>query len=239
MTAMTEKRDVFSRAWHAALAVVIAASLVVQIYLLLFRGTDVTTGAENELVSVGTRLVRLFSYFTIQSNLFVLGVALTLTINPNRDGPVWRVMRLDALLGIAITGIVFITVLSHLVVHHSTAAVWTNAGFHYISPVAAVLGWILFGPRPRITWSVVAWAFVWPVLWTGYTLAHGAVSGWYPYPFLNAAKLGYALALRNVGLVLLIALVAAIAFKFLDQLKAGRSAPPARSGASGRDTASP
>jgi len=163
-----------------------------------------------------------------------------LCVNPNRDGPAWRVLRLDALLSITITGIVFITVLSDLVAHHSTASVWTNAGFHYVSPVAAVLGWILFGPRPRITWSVVAWAFVWPVLWTGYTLAHGAFSGWYPYPFLDVAKLGYALALRNVGVVLLIAVVAAISFKLFDPLilKAGRSAPPARSGASGRDTAS-
>lgn len=94
---------VFSRIWHAALALVIAASLVVQIGLLLIHGTDVTTGAENELVSVGTRLVRLFSYFTIQSNLFVLYVALTLLVNPNRDGPVWRVLRLDALLSISPT----------------------------------------------------------------------------------------------------------------------------------------
>jgi hypothetical protein len=231
---------VLSRVWHAALALVIAASLVVQIGLLLVHGTDVTTGAENELVSIGTRLVRLFSYFTIQSNLFVLYVALTLFVNPNRDGPVWRVLRLDALLSITITGIVFITVLSDLVVHHSTASIWTNAGFHYVSPVAAVLGWLLFGPRPRITWNVVAWAFVWPVLWTGYTLAHGAFSGWYPYPFLDAAKLGYALALRNVGVVLLIAVAAAMSFKLFDQLilRAGRSAPPASSDASDRDTAS-
>jgi hypothetical protein len=44
------------RSWNALLAIVIAASLVTQIVLLVFQGTDVTTGAESETVSVATRL---------------------------------------------------------------------------------------------------------------------------------------------------------------------------------------
>lgn len=217
-----QQGEVVNRVWHAVLAGVIAASLIMQIVLLVLHGTDVTTGMENEAISVGTRLVRLFSYFTIQSNVIVLAIALTLVAKPNRDGPVWRVLRLDALLGIVITGIVFVTVLSDQV-QLSGAATWTNAGFHYFSPVWTALGWLLFGPRPRIGWRAIVWAFAWPVLWTAYTFAHGAVSGWYPYPFLNAAELGYAAALRNVSLVLLLALVIAMAFKLLDTLPTLRS----------------
>ncbi|MBL8264781.1 Pr6Pr family membrane protein [Steroidobacter sp.] len=221
-----------SRAWHAILAAVIVASLIVQIILLVTQGADVTTGAENEAVSLGTRFVRFFSYFTIQSNLLVLAAALTLAMNPEREGSVWRVLRLDALVSIAITGIVFTTVLASQV-QHSGWGTFTNAGFHYFAPVWALLGWGLFGPRPRIAWSTVAWSFVWPALWVGYTLAHGAASNWYPYPFLNVAKLGFGTVLRNLILVVVAALVVAAVLKLLDGgRRATADRPPLRSPAS-------
>jgi hypothetical protein len=33
--------------------------------------------------------------------------------------------------------------------------------------------------------------FAWPLLWIVYTFAHGAATGWYPYPFLDAHTHGY------------------------------------------------
>jgi hypothetical protein len=90
--------------------------------------------------------------------------------------------------------------------------------------VLTVFGWLLLGPRPRITGAVVGWALLWPVAWIGYTLAHGAVSGWYPYDFLDVSALGYALALRNLAFVVLLALGFLLVFWLLDRrLPAGRS----------------
>jgi hypothetical protein len=75
----------------------------------------------------------------------------------------------------------------------------------------AVLGWLVFGPRPRIDESTLLLALIWPALYIGYTLAHGAASEWYPYPFIDAAQLGYATALRNGGgMVVLMAGVATL-----------------------------
>ena len=76
---------------------------------------------------------------------------------------------------------------------------------------------MLVGPRPRITWSAVAWAFVWPVAWIVYTFVRGAVTGWYPYPFMNAAELGYPRAVGVTSLVVVLALVLAVALKYLDR----------------------
>jgi hypothetical protein len=64
------------------------------------------------------------------------------------------------------------------------------------------------------------------VLWIAYTLAHGAISGWYPCPFLNVTKLGYLLTLRNTGFVFLAALIVAVALKRLDHRL--RTTPPGR-----------
>ncbi|GAA4658758.1 Pr6Pr family membrane protein [Kineococcus glutinatus] len=195
-----------SRWWHAALAAVVAASLVTELVLTL---------AAAEGPGTGTRLVRFASYFTVQSNLLVLAAALGLALRPDRDGRWWRVLRLDALLGITITGVVFGTVLAALV-DPSGARWWTNAGLHYAAPAATLLGWLLFGPRPRVDRRSQVLAFAWPVAWIGWTFAHGALGGWYPYPFLDAGELGLPVALRNTAVVLLLGALLAVVLGVLD-----------------------
>jgi len=197
------------------LFVVVLASLVVQLGLVVTGGTDVNVGATTGHLGLDTRLVNLFSFFTIQSNLVVLVTAATLVADPFRDGRRWRILRLDALLGIVITGIVFATVLAGLV-HHTGVSAWVNAGLHYVSPWVTLAGWLLFGPRPRITWRTVGWAFVWPVAWLAYTFIRGAATGWYPYPFLDVARHGYPTVARNSIAVLLLAAALAALLKLLD-----------------------
>jgi len=204
-----------SRGWHAVLAVVVTAAFAGQLYLLAHGVTELDPAASEQGVGIAVRLGRLVSYFTIESNLLVLATAVMLVLSPDRDGRLWRVLRLDALLGIVITGLVFGLVLAPLV-HPTGLGAWVNAGFHYFSPWWTLAGWLLFGPRPRIGWPTVAWAFAWPVAWIGYTFIHGAVTGWYPYPFLNAHTHGYAVAVRNTAVVLVAGSVIVLAFKALD-----------------------
>jgi hypothetical protein len=194
----------------------VAVALLAQLALTLVGGTDVNTGEGAADVAVGTRLVRLFSYFTIQSNVLVLAASITLLVAPARDGRVWRVLRLDSLLAIAVTGIVYNTLLARLV-DAQGVALWTNAALHIVSPVATVGVWVLVGPRPRITGGTVAWAFAWPVAWVVFTFVHGAVTGWYPYPFLDAGALGYPRAIGATSGVIVLALVLALAFRHLDR----------------------
>lgn len=204
------------RVWNLVLALVVSATVVAQLVLLVSGGQDVNTTTAAAPVPLATKLLRFFSYFTVQSNLLVLAAAISLVIRPDRDGPVWRVLRLDALLGIAVTGVVFATLLSGLV-HPSGIGIWINAGFHEFSPVWELLGWLLFGPRPRIDGRTIRWAFVWPVAWLAYTMAHGAMTGWYPYPFLNADTLGYGQVSITVAVILVAALATAFAFLAVDR----------------------
>lgn len=197
-----------ARAWHAVLAAVIVVALIVQL--------SVTVSGVGSEVSLATRLVRLFSYFTIQSNLLVAAAAISLVMDPARDGKWWRVLRLDGLLGIATTGLVFHIVLAPISKATGLALLASN-GFHYVSPSMALVGWLLFGPRPRIGWSTVVLSLIWPAAWLAYTFMHGALSGWYPYPFLNAAQIGYPAALTNTAAVLAGSSVLVLLFKGLDR----------------------
>ncbi|HVW40151.1 MAG TPA: Pr6Pr family membrane protein [Amycolatopsis sp.] len=217
MQPTTQRRTawVASRWWHAVLAVVIIATLVLQIVLLCTGGADANSGQTGGTTSLGVRFWRLFSYFTIESNLFVLGTSIALAARPTFDGPVWRVVRMDALLGILITGVVYAVVLAPQV-QVTGAALVADVGFHYIAPWAAILAWLLFGPRPRMSWGAVGAAFIWPALWLVYIFTQGAFTHWYPYPFLDVTDLGFTAALRNAILVVLVAAVFAAVLKLLD-----------------------
>ncbi|QNE21436.1 hypothetical protein F1D05_30320 [Kribbella qitaiheensis] len=164
MTTATSARptSVAALRWaHAAIALVILGALVIQLTLLFTGGADANSGQTGEAVSIGVRPWRLFSYFTIESNLIVLAACVALVLRPDRDGHVWKVARLDSLLGIVITGLVFAIVLAPQV-HLTGATMVATIGFHYVSPWPTLLAWLVFGPRPRMTWRTVAAAFIWP-----------------------------------------------------------------------------
>ena len=209
-------RQSLRRVLHTIAAAVPAAGLVLSLVLLLISGADVNS-ADNAVAPLGVRLVRFFSYFTIQSNILVLIASITLLLRPTRDGTIWRVLRLDSLLAIVITGIVYATLLAPLA-HPQGADFVANALLHYICPWLTLAVWLVVGPRPRINWSTIATAFAWPVAWIAYTLIHGAISGWYPYPFLDVGRLGYPKAIGNIVLILVAAGVIAVIFRLLDRL---------------------
>jgi hypothetical protein len=197
----------YARAWHALTAAIAVASIVVEL-VLVANGHNPLLAAD--IPPAPTRVLRFFSYFTIESNILAAVSTGMLALRPRRDGRLFRVLRLDALFGITITGIVYAVLLAPQHDPHGINAA-TNAGLHYVVPAMAVLGWLVFGPRPRIDESTLLLALIWPALYIGYTLAHGAASDWYPYPFIDAAQLGYATALRNGGgMVVLMAGVATL-----------------------------
>lgn len=196
-----ERRISAGQVWHGLLAVLVIAALVTQAVLT----------SQPSAVPLGTRYLRLVSYFTIQSNVLIAIAAVGLALAPARDGALWRVVRLDGLVGISVTGVVYTTVLraeDHL---HGWAAA-TDAVFHYAVPLASVLGWLMFGPRPRCDARTVVWSLVWPLAWLAYTLLHGSVSHWYPYPFIDAGVHGYGRVLLNALAVAAVLTVMAAVF---------------------------
>jgi hypothetical protein len=203
-----------ARAFHWFTAVVVVGALVLQVVVLVRDG----------VVPMPTRMLRLASYFTIQSNLLVACSAVTLALRPDRDGALWRVLRLDALVGITVTGVVYVTVLAPLQDLAGGAKV-ADAGLHYLSPVLAVAGWLAYGPRPRVTAATVRWALAWPIAWFAYTLVHGAIGAWYPYPFVDVGVLGYAVVVRNCAVVTGLLLGVAGAYLWGDHRLGGAPGP--------------
>lgn len=195
------------RVWNALIAAIVVIAIVVQLSMVV-RGQHVLVEQVAGLPGKPTRILRFFSYFTIDSNLLCAITSATLALDPERDGRVWRVLRLNALVGITVTGIIYVTLLRPIVDLHGVAKL-TDIAFHYVVPVATVLGWLLFRPRSgggrRILDRDLLPSCIFPALYMVWTVVHGAIGHWYPYPFVDVNTLGYLVTLRNgLGVVVLL-----------------------------------
>ncbi|MGI8901530.1 MAG: Pr6Pr family membrane protein [Nocardioides sp.] len=211
-----------ARRVHRLTALVAAVAIVLQLVLVI---DGVATLLPEENSSLGTRLVRFFSYFTILANLLVLAVTVSLARDPDRNDRVWRVLRLDAVVCIAVTGVVHWFFLRPLL-DLSGASYVADKMLHVVVPILAVSGWLWVGPRGRASRSELLPSLVLPVVWLVLTLVGGALTGWYPYPFLDVDDLGYArVAVNTVGVAVLFLLIAEGAMRLERRLDRGPMTP--------------
>jgi uncharacterized membrane protein len=215
-----------ARVWHAAIAVLVLAGLVVQLWIAIQVPGAPPAHAVGTLAGTPAwhRIVRVLSFFTIQSNILAGLTSAQLARGPGRDGRSWRALRLASLFGITVTGIVYSTVLAKIHEPHGWKETFSNDVFHYAVPILMVVGWLLFGPRPRIDARAIGVAMLWPIAWFGYTLLHGSISHWYPYPFVDAATHGYGRVMVNAVLVVLVLLGVTAVLWFGDRRLAPYSA---------------
>jgi hypothetical protein len=124
-------------------------------------------------------------FFTIISNLAV-AIAMTRLSLGARVSP----FVLGGLtLAILLVGIVYLILLRGL--HPlSGAALLANHLLHYVSPVAMAAYWLLFVPHGRLRWSAPLLWMLFPLTYFIYAIARGEIDGRYPYPFLDAGKIG-------------------------------------------------
>jgi hypothetical protein len=182
-----------ARAWHLLTFVVAAVALVFQLVLIL-RGGRVLD--ETSTPSMGEQVRRYFFYFTIQSNIAVAWVTALLVAGRDLDTQFLRVLRLDAVLGIAVTGVVHFFLLRPLLDLDGADYV-ADKLLHMAVPALAVVGWAVFGPRGLLSRSDMLPALVWPILYLLLILTTGPVVDWYPYPFLDVADHGLGVVLLN------------------------------------------
>jgi hypothetical protein len=174
---------VIARIWFGVTALVVLVGLVVQVV--------VTAGITGGFFpATGARLVNLLFFFTIESNVIVGATSLLLAVNPRRTSTVFRVLRLDGIVAIAVTFVVFHVALAGLQELGGSAAV-ADFLLHTASPVLCVLGWLLFGPRQPGGPRLVGLALIFPLCYIVVTLIRGPIVDYYPYPFLDVRTHGY------------------------------------------------
>lgn len=164
-----------------------------------------------------TRTVNFFSFFTILSNIMV-AAAFTARRGWTENCDV----RAAILVYICIVGLVY---------HAVLASLWAPQGWqlvadqllHSVMPLLYLLDWILFVPKGQIAARYVPrWLLV-PLLYGVWTQIYGGLSGFYPYPFIDGARLRVGEVVANMALVLAVFAVVGLVVVGLDRVLAART----------------
>jgi len=165
--------------------------LIVRILLALLGASAVIAQFIHGTQRPDFGLVNFFSFFTIQSNILAVFVLFAAGVYGFLDRRPSDFIRGAATVYMATTGIIYVLLLSGLEDSLQTPIPWVNAVLHYVMPAVVCLDWLLDRAR-TISLRKALWWLAFPLAYCAYSLVRGHVTGWYPYPFLNAAKHGYA-----------------------------------------------
>jgi hypothetical protein len=100
---------------------------------------------------------------------------------------------------IAIVGVTYSLLLRSLWSPPGAQKVADNL-LHDLVPIMYVAYWLVFIHKGSLLWNdALSWA-VYPLVYFFYSLIRGAVTGWYPYPFIDVSKFGYPRVMANAAM---------------------------------------
>jgi hypothetical protein len=168
-------------------------------------GQFTLNGTKPELEPWGARIWDLARYFTILTNALV-AVAM---LQEATGRPPQPDLHLTGVINITMVCLIYQTLLAPPEPFQGLNW-WTDFGLHLFVPVATLLWWLAYGPRDQPLRRLPLW-LIWPVAYCLYALIRGALTGRYPYFFLDVARFGATqIAINIVGLVLVFAVAGAV-----------------------------
>ena len=175
---------------------------------------------DNRSVLVAEITIRFFSYFTILTNILVALCFTIILLKPkSRPGEFFSEPRVLTAVTAYIT---FVWIAYYVLLRHS----WNPAGFqlivdeslHTFIPFLSILYWLIFVPKSELQWkSILAW-MIYPLIYLLYILTRGALSGFYPYPFIDVNELGYFKVFLNDGGLILAFMLLSLLFVAIGKL---------------------
>ncbi len=190
------------------------AALALQLYLLVgvfhHQGDGVLAAAW-----------RFLGFFTVLTNGFAVAVLahgfLRPTDNGGLGGPRVEVAAASAM---ALVGVVYSLVLRQLWDPRGAQKL-ADMALHDVMPIVMAAYWLL-RPHGRLRWGDALFCAAWPLAYAAYALARGHWQGWYPYPFIDVARIGALQTAINVAGLGVAFVLAALLFVAVDRLLSGR-----------------
>src|SRR5689334_24285607 len=164
--------------------------------------------------------VQFFSYFTILAN-GVAAVAMLVPViaSESRLGrflskPSVRTAMAGYLIVVGGTYFLF---LRHVGTDQGLERV-ADELMHYVTPVLFMVDWLAFVPKGHVRWATVWISLVPPMVYGLWTIAHGAATKWYPYPFIDMRSVGYREGLMTMASFLLVFIAVQLTLIVIDRL---------------------
>jgi len=167
-------------------------ALVLQFYLII----------QNRVVSIPETIVRYFSFFTLLTNLLVAIYCSFIFLRPYSQAAKFfsRPCVATAItVYILIVGIVYNTNLRYLW-HPAGLQLIADELLHSVIPLMFLLYWLFFVVKGKLNWNTFPW-LLYPFFYFIWILIFGAITSFYPYPFIDVTKLGYHKVILQSGIL--------------------------------------
>lgn len=187
-----------SRRYSAVSAGIVWNALLMQLVLTIEASMD-----NGKTLSYALLLYS--GYFTILTNLLA-ALVLTAALLPPSDNRFWRTLRRPWLrtavtAAILVVGLVYFLILRHA--WQPQGLQWfTDALLHYLNPLLMLAFWIRVSRRGDLAWRELPCCLIYPLAYLLYVFARGALTGMYPYPFIDVPAIGHAQAFCNALAIL-------------------------------------
>lgn len=159
-----------------------------------------------QLILTTGSLANFFSYFTILSNLLIaLNLTFSMFLPKTKTGIFFSGISVQTAIAlyIFIVAVVYNLVLRGIVILTGWQLIVDNI-LHVLNPVLYILYWLFYAEKEKLNWRNGLYWTIFPFLYFIYSLVRGAITNWYPYPFLNAAKIGYEMVFVNVFIMIIL-----------------------------------
>jgi hypothetical protein len=154
-------------------------AIISQFYLIL----------QNDQVTSAQATLNFFSYFTILTNIIV-AVCVTMQLFGVQNRFTNESTTTAIAVYIAIVGITYNLILRSIWSPEGLQKI-TDELLHTSTPLLFVVYWLVFIPKHDLRWSDAFPWLIYPLVYSAYTLIHGVISNWYPYPFIDPNNVGW------------------------------------------------
>ena len=173
-----------------------------------------------EFGGLGASTLTYLGYFTVLTNILV-GLAFTAPLLGSqsrlRQFFERQAVRAAIALYIFVVMVVYWALLASI--HHPTGlSAIANVGLHLVIPVLYLIDWLVFAPKGDMQFKHLPWWVLYPLAYGGFNILRGAITGFYPYPFLNITELGVPAVMVNMAGFTMIYLVGGAVFIGLGRL---------------------
>ena len=171
---------------------------------------------QHAAVSVPTTLLRFFSYFTISTNLLVILYFGNLAVNNGLSKSFLNKAESAAAITtyIVVVGLIYQLILSKLYKPEGLNLLADNI-IHGFTPVVTFIFWIVYESDKKVRMNTIGYWCLYPFLYLVYTLVKGAMTGFYPYPFVDVMKYGMQQVLINNFFIMLLFLLLFFSFGWI------------------------
>jgi len=170
-------------------------SVVAQLYLMV----------DNSVIALDETIIRFFTFFTILTNILVALYFTSLWIGIKQGGS--KRFNSPGTFTAITTYITVVGITYQILLRHT----WQPTGLqmivdellHTIIPLLVIIYWLMFPNKSQLKYKQIINWLIYPLVYLMVVLIRGEASGYYPYPFVDVAKLGFQKVISNSVLLVM------------------------------------